>query len=239
MCGIFGFIGKTNSQTPDMELFREIASAAVERGKHAHGFAWVDKKTGKVTRYRAPGSMAKHLDKIERVKDASLVIGHTRLATHGSPKKNANNHPHTAGDDGFIVHNGVIDDYKTLADGLPLVSQCDSEVISAIAEHLQGAKADRLARYAEAVDLIANDFAVMAVWENPRQIFIARRGRELYFIKRREGVYLSQVVRPLAQRPNKLHKVTECVAEVVTQHPAGIQAELKRLTNKRRGWCFE
>ncbi len=68
-----------------------------------------------------------------------IGIGHTRWATHGKPTE-LNAHPHL-GEYSYVVHNGIIENYKELKEelinaGHKFVSQTDTEVIVHLFEKL-------------------------------------------------------------------------------------------------------
>lgn len=71
--------------------------------------------------------------------EAHLGIAHTRWATHGAPSEN-NAHPHTdCTGKIFVVHNGIIENYKELkkrleAEGHKFVSETDTEVLAHLIE---------------------------------------------------------------------------------------------------------
>ena len=141
MCGIVGYVG-----------FRRAADLVVEglrrleyRGYDSAGMAVLDDE-GRIDVRKAAGRLARLETLVrESVPDASIGIGHTRWATHGAPT-DGNAHPHVGGCVGTghsaaasgsvaIVHNGVIENFRSLkagleAEGYVFRSETDSEVIA-------------------------------------------------------------------------------------------------------------
>jgi len=216
MCGIFGFI-TSGGQGPDIARLRRLALITQSRGEHAFGLAWLD-EGGRIETFKQPGAAKAHLDQLAQCRNAVVMVGHCRFATHGSPRDNRNNHPHVAGA-GYLVHNGVIFNHQQLARrySLPLRTQCDSEVLGLLMTRCGGSIAQRSVWVANEV---AGDMAMLGVWRGPARILVARRGRPLHFGPGREGVYFASLpeglpghvkpvgdnsTRVLAYRKGKLH----------------------------------
>ena len=109
MCAIFGFLDyKQEVQHRTMKkLLRVLSVESEARGKDATGFAYV--ACDNIIVYKA----AKPAHKLHLYcpVNTKCVIGHTRMATQGTPENNINNHPFTgiAGETNFaLAHNGVI-----------------------------------------------------------------------------------------------------------------------------------
>jgi len=134
MCGIVGYIGKEDAR----EIIIRGLTRLEYRGYDSAGIALYGTESDTFSIYKDKGRVA-HLESITDFSyKSNLGIGHTRWATHGIPNK-INSHPHTSRESRFfIVHNGVIDNYKELkSEMLPenkFLSDTDTEVIAHLIE---------------------------------------------------------------------------------------------------------
>ena len=189
MCGIFGFI-TSEGRGPEIARLRRLALITQSRGDHAFGMAWLD-EDGQLQTFKRPGPAKAYLDELDRCRNAVVVVGHCRFATHGSPLDNRNNHPHAAGA-GFLVHNGVIHNHQQLVRRYRLDqrSQCDSEVLGLLIARCAGSIVQRSAW---AANQVQGDLAMLGVWRAPARILLTRRGRPLHFGQGREGFYFGSL----------------------------------------------
>lgn len=189
MCGIFGFITKDGGG-PDLVRLRRIAIETETRGPHAFGLAWLD-AGGALHTFKRPGPATAELGDLDRVRDAIVVVGHCRWATHGSPGDNRNNHPHAAGR-GWLVHNGVVHNHLDLTEHYELVrrTQCDSEVLGLLLARMPGPIDLRAARTAEAA---SGPLAILGVWAKPARLLVVRRGKPLSIGETDAGSYLGSL----------------------------------------------
>lgn len=125
MCGLFGFEG----ERPDRGRLALVARLASRRGPHAMGVAWEQAGLGvKVERMIAPDGIAL-ARMLARVEDSPRIIGHYRLATSGDWREPGNNQPiQVAGV--AVAHNGNIPEWRERAVGIPMSTECDSELIA-------------------------------------------------------------------------------------------------------------
>lgn len=114
MCGIFGFLSYAEKAAKSINALTEaLAAESAARGTDATGIAYVRGNGIKVCKY---AKSAYEVD-FKIPTDIHCLIGHTRHATHGTPRRNYNNHPFfgMAGHDKFaLAHNGVIDNAEEL-----------------------------------------------------------------------------------------------------------------------------
>ena len=109
MCCLFGFIDYAGalSVTQKSRLIRELSIAAEARGTDATGIAYNTSRGLQI--YKRP--LAAHRLHLRIPAEAHVVMGHTRMTTQGSAKKNYNNHPFfgcVKGKYFALAHNGVI-----------------------------------------------------------------------------------------------------------------------------------
>jgi glucosamine 6-phosphate synthetase-like amidotransferase/phosphosugar isomerase protein len=117
MCGINGILlspGRTPAQLLRIrELFTANLMANEQRGREATGIALLNKDSSmRVNKAPLAASRFIHSSGYLRVlnslsENTTVLLGHTREPTKGSPQKNANNHPIIRGNI-IGVHNGTI-----------------------------------------------------------------------------------------------------------------------------------
>ncbi|KRA83904.1 glutamine--fructose-6-phosphate transaminase (isomerizing) [Altererythrobacter sp. Root672] len=128
MCGIIGIVGKE----PVAERLVDGLRRMEYRGYDSAGICTID--GGNLIRRRAPGKLLNLVAEIERhPAPGDIGIAHTRWATHGAPTA-SNAHPH-ATDQVALVHNGIIENFKPLREGLlargrTLESETDTEIVA-------------------------------------------------------------------------------------------------------------
>ena len=202
MCGIFGYVA-AHGQKFDPRRMDAIAQATEARGPHAFGFAWIDSR-GRLRMFKRSGRISDYLGCLSMARDAQMLIGHCRYATHGRHENNLNNHPHAC-DGGWLVHNGIIHDHRDINEGYMLspVTHCDSETLALLIEELDGTLVDRCLRASKIC--ATGPLAMMALWRSPQRLVALRaNGQPLHLGANKEGTYLASLAtglpspRPLA-----------------------------------------
>jgi glucosamine--fructose-6-phosphate aminotransferase (isomerizing) len=176
MCGVFGFVSYEKNVGPDMTTLRKIARVTESRGEHAFGFAWLD-WAGRVRMFKRSGRVSQSIGLLDMARNARVLIGHCRWATHGSSENNSNNHPHPA-DGGWIVHNGVVSNHEDLAAEYDLwpTTACDSEVLGLL---IAGTGGKLVERCAATANVARGPLVMLGVWTHPARLVAVRRGNPL------------------------------------------------------------
>ena len=176
MCGIVGCIGNEKALNYLIGGLHRLEY----RGYDSAGVVTIGKEGA--TLIRAKGKVAE-LEVLTDKKPSldTVGIGHTRWATHGEPSE-INAHPHQAGDI-YLVHNGIIKNYKELKAELKnhkFVSQTDTEVLAALVDSFYDAKTELVDAVTQALQLVVGTYGIAVVSvRNPNEIVVARSGSPL------------------------------------------------------------
>ncbi len=178
MCGIIGILGKADAAPLLVDGLKRLEY----RGYDSAGIATL--VNGRIDRRRAEGkldNLAAALDKEPLA--GTTGIGHTRWATHGVPSE-ANAHPH-ATDRVAIVHNGIIENYQELRDGLAgkgvtYASETDTEVVAHLVSDFLAQGLTPQEAVSKTLPMLEGAFGFVMVFAGHHDLMIgARRGSPL------------------------------------------------------------
>jgi len=177
MCGIVGYIGDRQAQDVLVSGLRRLEY----RGYDSAGIATLD-ENNEPHLARSVGKIVE-LEKVLNLKPhtGKIGIGHTRWATHGGVTvKNA--HPHNVGDV-FLVHNGIIENFRELKESLSDVefkSDTDSEVLAALINSKYDDKTSLKDAVAAALKEVRGTYGIVAFSpREPESLVVARMGSPL------------------------------------------------------------
>lgn len=176
MCGIFAYVGSRNGIRLALDCLKKMEY----RGYDSAGLAYI--ADGALVTRKAVGKLANLEQRIDD-ETASLVIAHTRWATHG---KVTEDNAHPIIDDTAsvaVIHNGVVENFQQLREemereGIVFHTQTDTEVIANIIAMLY--KGDLLEAVQEAVPLIKGAWAIAVIHKNhPEECILAKNSSPL------------------------------------------------------------
>ena len=135
MCGIVGYTGSRAAGPILLEGLRRLEYRGYDSAGIAlvteSGELFVEKRAGKLANLRTA--------LLDRTPNAGIGLAHTRWATHGRPN-DLNAHPHVDCTGTItVVHNGIIENFRELRDGLEsrghvLSSETDTEALAHLVE---------------------------------------------------------------------------------------------------------
>ena len=202
MCGIIGIVGKDGVAERLVEGLKRLEY----RGYDSAGVAAIH--DGAIERRRAEGKLANLVKELEgNPLPGTTGIAHTRWATHGAPTT-SNAHPH-ATREVALVHNGIIENFKTLreeltARGRVFDSETDTEVVAHLVSELVEQGASPRDAVAQILPRLHGAFALAILFRSsPDMLIGARLGSPLVVGYGEGETYLGSdalALAPLTQR---------------------------------------
>ncbi|MDG2090248.1 MAG: glutamine--fructose-6-phosphate transaminase (isomerizing) [Gammaproteobacteria bacterium] len=205
MCGIVGAIG----QRKVTDILIEGLKRLEYRGYDSAGMAVLDKEKGRINCIKKLGKVAALEEAVAHSSAKGMLgIAHTRWATHGKPSE-ANAHPHCSSDGLALVHNGIIENYLSLKEGLiksgyEFITETDTEVIVHLI-HAELNKSDVGVTQAvkNVVSVLEGAYGLAIISkDDPDKIVVARSGSPLVI-----GVGIGENF--IASDPSALGQVTD------------------------------
>jgi len=182
MCGIVGYIGNGTSNTNTKDILLDGLKELEYRGYDSAGIALVGKNTHL---YKKEVGKLNNLSKVcsDISNEFNLGIGHTRWATHGKPNQ-ANAHPHF-GKNAYVVHNGIIENYKELMQflsnyGVVFASQTDTEVIAHLFDVFYNELNNSQEAFLKTISKLKGSYSILLCLKNDNsKIFFVKNGSPL------------------------------------------------------------
>ncbi|MDQ3022353.1 MAG: glutamine--fructose-6-phosphate transaminase (isomerizing) [Bacteroidota bacterium] len=183
MCGIVGYIGKRNS----LQIIFDGLKRLEYRGYDSAGVAVINEDND-INFYKKAGKVKElEVEFNGEILEGKIGIGHTRWATHGEPNDN-NAHPHFDMTKNItIVHNGIIENYKTLKkklslEGFTFSTDTDTEVLANLIEFHYKQKNSFEIAVRLALTEVEGTYGIACLCKSePDKIIIARMGSPLMF----------------------------------------------------------
>lgn len=172
MCGIVAYIGPKQAS--------DILVGGLDRLEYrGYDSAGVVVRDGEaLCMHKAQGRLDNLRQKIAASPlSGSIGIGHTRWATHGVPNE-VNAHPQFSADESvMLVHNGIIENYKELKDGLiergfSFQSETDTEVMAHLIQEAYKGNLEEAVR--EVIRMVRGAYALVVMHKDHREIVAVR-----------------------------------------------------------------
>ncbi|GAB4295047.1 MAG: glutamine--fructose-6-phosphate transaminase (isomerizing) [Ignavibacteriaceae bacterium] len=180
MCGIIGYIGSNNCVPILINGLKRLEY----RGYDSAGIGILTDSDSLIIKNKGKVSLLE--EKVKSLTVTSHVgIGHTRWATHGIPNE-LNAHPHSnQKGDLFLIHNGIIENFKTLKTGLEKMgyrfqSDTDSEVMPHLIDSFLRKGYNLFDSVRLALNEIEGTYGIAVIYEKePDKLIAARKGSPL------------------------------------------------------------
>ncbi len=176
MCGIVGVVGGKSVTS----LLIDGLKSLEYRGYDSAGIAVINNSEAINIKQVGQVELLERKTNESSLSVAKIGIGHTRWATHGEPTI-TNAHPHSNADGTvFVVHNGIIENYKEIRrilekDGYTFISQTDTEVIPHLIDYYLKSNSDFKDAFIKALNDLSGSYAIAAIYtKTPDSIYVAR-----------------------------------------------------------------
>lgn len=220
MCWIVATIGNVN---PEPLLYQWLKNLEY-RGYDSAGFFTIS-HTWSTRLVREIGEVKNLLTHIQAENNAHAGIAHTRWATHWGVTE-ANTHPHfSMKKKVYLVHNGIIENYKTLAEKLQKVGytfygQTDSEVLANLIEYCLQSTSDFREAIFLALSEVTGTYGLAIIFpQDPSRIYAIRRGSPLMISEIEKWIMVASD--PHAFPEENPHVITMEDGELVTLREDG------------------
>lgn len=235
MCGIIGYVGKK----PAAEILIEGLRALEYRGYDSAGLYISQEHC-----VRSVNGVDALYKKLSRHTKGTAGIAHTRWATHGAPvEKNAHPHGDCTGSL-WLVHNGIIENYKELSQklskaGHSFSSKTDSEVLAHLIEDSFKHTKDLKKAVVEALQKVRGTYGVAVMHKDfPNEIIVARMGspivlgigRDEYFVASDPSAILRHTNNMLYLEDGECAMITPDGYELFSQEYTKIQKSPEKVT---------
>lgn len=184
MCGIVGYVGSSRKCNYIINKLKKLEY----RGYDSAGVC--NLLGNKFSVYKEIGKIVNLEKKIDENLQTECSIAHTRWATNGRVTTQ-NCHPHLSKDGNWaIVHNGIIENFEALKDGLKMPPESDTDT-AVVAEGLDEANAISVQDFISYFRNVTGSFAIVAMNKNvPNALYLAKRKNPLYIAKSNDGDFL-------------------------------------------------
>ena len=237
MCGIIGYIGKSNSIP---KLINGLKSLEY-RGYDSAGIAYVSNNTIKIVKHE--GKII-NLENILDKNDSSYIgIGHTRWATHGIANT-INSHPHRQGSI-TLVHNGIVENYQELrekleGEGYKFVSDTDSEVVAGYIDYLYKSYKDIIKAIDEATSIFKGSYALGIIVDNDfNNLYAIRKDSPLIVGICENEFFIASDVPAILEYTNKYILLENYDIAVLSRDKVTVYKNLKEIDKEIKTYEFD
>ncbi len=232
MCGIIGYVGNRKAVPVLMDGLKRLEY----RGYDSAGIVVFGKDKSEHFLVKQKGRLSELEKKVDFDFNGTVGCGHNRWSTHGEPN-HENSHPHWDCEKKiFVVHNGIIENYKILKEkliqkGHKFSSETDTEVMPHLVEEIIRVKKGKIT-FEEAVRLALRAikgsyaFAILNI-DEPEKIIVAKNSSPLLIGVGKDEYFVASDASPLLPYTRKVIYLNDGEYGVITKESARL-ADLDR-----------